>query len=132
MVSDLKTFTYKGCKIAAQKKSLFWGKFCNDQEVIQQWSGGYTTMIRRLYNNDQKVIQQGLGCYKTRIKRVCFLTQLQSLSIKRLLIKVVKSLRKKGFVFCEFCFTSMIFFSIGATIRISRDMLCLSYTGFLN
>ena len=26
MVSDLKTVANKGCRIAAQKKSLFWGK----------------------------------------------------------------------------------------------------------
>ena len=64
MVSDLKTLTNKGCKIAARaKKSWFWGNFCNDQEVIkqgsggiQQRSGGYTAGIRRLHNKDQEVM----------------------------------------------------------------------------
>ena len=63
MISDLSIFTNKGCKIAG-KKSLFWGKFCKDQEVIQQASGGHTTRIRRLYkkrirrlyNKDQEVM----------------------------------------------------------------------------
>ena len=32
MVSDLKTFTNKGCKIAAQKKELFLAKFCLTQQ----------------------------------------------------------------------------------------------------
>ena len=41
---------------------LFFRKF-KDQEVIQQGSGGYTTMIRSLYNKDQEVIQQGSGGY---------------------------------------------------------------------
>ena len=64
MVSDLKTLTNKGCKIAAcKKKGLFLGDFCNDQEVIkqgsggiQQRSGGYTAGIRRLHNKDQEVM----------------------------------------------------------------------------
>ena len=57
MVSHFKTFTNKGCKIAALQKRLFLGEFCQDQEVIQQGSGGYTKKIRRLYNKDQEVIQ---------------------------------------------------------------------------
>ena len=36
---------------------------------ILQGSGGYTTMIRRLYKNDQEVLQQGSGGYTTRIRR---------------------------------------------------------------
>ena len=53
MVSNLKTFTNKGCKIAAQFVFLFlfW-------EVIQQGPGGYTTRIRRLYNKDLEVINK--------------------------------------------------------------------------
>ena len=72
----MKTFTNKSCKIAA-KKVCFWSNFArtrrlynNDQEVIQQGSGGYTTRIRRLHNKDQElykkdqeVIQQGSGGY---------------------------------------------------------------------
>ena len=60
MVSDLKTFSNKECKIDA-KKSLFLCEFSRDQEVTQQRSGGYTTRIRRfttrirrLYNKDQE------------------------------------------------------------------------------
>ena len=34
-----------------------------DQEVLQQGSGGYTTGIKRFYDKDQEVIQQGLGFY---------------------------------------------------------------------
>ena len=46
-------------------RNFFWGgKFCKDQEVIQQGSGSYTTRIRRFYNKDQEVIQQGSGGYK--------------------------------------------------------------------
>ena len=65
MVSYLKTFTYKECKIAVQKKVCFWANFARirslynkDEEVIQQRSGGYTTRIRRLYNKDQEVISR--------------------------------------------------------------------------
>ena len=61
--SHLKTFTNKGCKIPAQTSVLLLllflanlglinhsslSQFCNEQEVIQQGSGGYTTRIRRL------------------------------------------------------------------------------------
>ena len=35
-----------------------------------QWSGGYTTRIRRLYNKDQEVLQQGSGGYTTRVRRL--------------------------------------------------------------
>ena len=75
MFSHLKTFSNKGCKIAAQKKKVcFWANFANNQEVIQQGSGsgncnlrverrtiqkgsgGYTTKIRKLYNKDQEVM----------------------------------------------------------------------------
>ena len=74
MSSHLKTFSNKGCKIAAQKKNSFWANFANNQEVIQQGSGsgncnlrverrtiqkgsgGYTTKIRRFYNKDQEVM----------------------------------------------------------------------------
>ena len=69
MVSDLKTFSNKGCKIAAQKKVSF--------ARIFQGSGDYTTRIMRLYNKDQEVykkdqevIQQGSGGYTTRIRRL--------------------------------------------------------------
>ena len=41
MVSHLKTFTNKGCKIAEQN-------FCRDLKVINQGLGAYTTRIRRL------------------------------------------------------------------------------------
>ena len=58
--------------------------------------------IRRLYNKDLEVIQQGSEGYKTRIRRLynkvrrlCFPTRLKSLSSKLLLIKCVKSPRKK-------------------------------------
>ena len=70
MVSDLNFFTNKGCKIAAFFFLFF--KFCKDQEVIQQGSGGYTTSIRRLYNKGQEFIQQGSGgyTYTTRIRRL--------------------------------------------------------------
>ena len=61
MVSDLKTFTNKGCKITAQKKKIFFVKFCKDQKVMEQGSGGYRTWIRRLQNNDQEVIEKGSG-----------------------------------------------------------------------
>ena len=59
VVSHLKTFTNKGCKIATQKKVCFWAG-----------SGCYTTRIRRLYNKDQEVIQQGLGGNKASIRRL--------------------------------------------------------------
>ena len=52
----------KGVK-SPRKKSLFLGKFCKDQEDIQQGSRGYTTRIRKLYNKDQEVLQQGSGGY---------------------------------------------------------------------
>ena len=70
MVSHLKTFTNKGCEIAAQKRKGFFegnldlinyyslSQFCKDQEVIHQGSAGYTTRIRRLYNKDQEVISR--------------------------------------------------------------------------
>ena len=45
----------KGLK-SPREKSSFLDKFCKDQEVKQQGSGGYTTRIRRLYNKDQDVI----------------------------------------------------------------------------
>ena len=70
MVSHLKKKnTYKGCKIAlmfflgfflanlgVNNLSLSFGKFCKDQEVLQQGSGGYTTRIRRLNIKNQEVI----------------------------------------------------------------------------
>ena len=53
MVSHLKTFNNKECKIAKQKKACFRANFVR---------------IRRLYNKDQGVIQQGSGGYTTRIR----------------------------------------------------------------
>ena len=53
MVSDLKTFTNKECKVAVQIFFCFWVNFLR---------------IRRLYNKDQEVIQQGPGGYTTRIR----------------------------------------------------------------
>ena len=65
MISDMKNFPNKGCKIANHKIVFFWANFAmirrlynKDQEVRQQRSGGYTTRIRKLYNKDQEVIQQ--------------------------------------------------------------------------
>ena len=55
MVSHLKIFSNKGCKISAQKK-VFLGEFCKDWGVTQQGSGGYTAKIGRLYNKDQVVM----------------------------------------------------------------------------
>ena len=62
MVSHLKTFTNKGCKIGVQKNIVL-GR-------ILQGSGDYTTRIRGLYNKDQEVIQQGSGSYTTMIRRL--------------------------------------------------------------
>ena len=45
MVSDLKTFINKGCKIAAQKKVCFWANFASlsrtflVEEVSMNWIG---------------------------------------------------------------------------------------------
>ena len=52
---------------------------------------------------------------------------------KLFLINGVKSLRRKKlfFFFYQFCLTSRIFFSIGATICIVWEMLCLPYTVYL-
>ena len=63
MVSDLKTFTNKGTKIAARKKKFVFGQ-------ILQRRGGYTTRIRRLYNQNQEVIHQGSEIYTPRISRL--------------------------------------------------------------
>ena len=78
----LKTFSKKGCKIAAQKKVGFWANFerirklfNKDQEVILQESGGYTTRIRSLYYKDQEFILQGSGGYTTRIRRLYYKDQ---------------------------------------------------------
>ena len=67
MVSDLKTFSNKECKIDAKKVC-----FCAN-----------LAGIRRLHNKDQEVIQQGSGGlqqgsegYTTRIRRICFPTRL--------------------------------------------------------
>ena len=77
MVSDLKTFTRKGCKIAAQKS--FFGQFCMDQEVIQQGSGGYTTRIRRLHNTDQEVISRIIlvSVLPTALVERCFVSRMR-------------------------------------------------------
>ena len=60
MVSDLKAITTKGCKIAGEKKMANFARIRRlhnkDQGVIQQGSGGYSTMIRRLYNKDLEVM----------------------------------------------------------------------------
>ena len=68
-------FYYKVCKVAAQKME--------DEEVIQQGSGGYTTRIRRLYKEDQEVMFSDAiieplqkpfayeGCKITAQKEVC-------------------------------------------------------------
>ena len=80
MVSNLKTFTNKGCKIAAQFVFfLFW-------EVIQQGPGGYTTRIRRLYNKDLEVINKdqevisriffGIGATIRIGQKRCFLSRM--------------------------------------------------------
>ena len=45
--------------------------------------------------------------------------------VKLLLIKDVKLMRNKNFVFRQNCVTRMIFFSIGATIRIGQERLFL-------
>ena len=47
-----------------------------------------------------------------------------------LLIKAVKSPRKKSLIFDKFCAYYQDFFGIGATIRIGGEMLCLPYAGF--
>ena len=80
MVSYLKPFTNKGCKIAGQK-NVYFGKFRfnyhsvnfarirrlynKDPEFIQQGSGGYTTKIRRFYNKDPEVISIFFGISAT-------------------------------------------------------------------
>ena len=56
MVSHLKTFTNKGCKIATQKKIVL-GEF---GKGIQQGSGGYTTRIRRLYKNQEVMFSDAI------------------------------------------------------------------------
>ena len=102
MVSDLETFTFTRCEITKQK-NWFLGKFC---KVIQQGSRGYTTRIRRLYNKDQEVMFSNA---------------------------IIESLQKtfayKGCKITAFSF-SPANFALLATIRISREMLCLPYAGF--
>ena len=94
MVSDVKTLTNKGCKIAAQNKIKKSGESINhyvdqvmifawlynkDQEVIQQGSGGYQTRIRRVYDKDQEVIT-----------RIFLLSLLLSASVERCFVSCMR------------------------------------------
>ena len=74
---------------------MFLGQFCQDQEVIQQGSGGYITKIRRLYKKDQEVMFSD-----------AIIEPLQNLfAYKGSKITVPK----KCVVFCEFCLISRFF-----------------------
>ena len=92
MVSHLKTFTSKGCRIAGRKKVSFWANFARIRrlynkyhEVILQVSGGYTTRIRRLYNKDREVIS-----------RILLVSVLLSPSVKRCFVS-----RMRDFLLCS-------------------------------
>ena len=46
--------------------------------------------------------------------------------------KGYKIAAQKSLIFDKFCFTSRIFFCIGATMRIGQEMICLPYAGFFS
>ena len=100
----MKTFTNKGCKIAVQKKFVFW-----------QGSGGYTTRIRRLYKDQEVMFSDAI------------IEPLQ----KTLAYKGCKITVEKKLVFSANFALVAGFFGIGAIIRIGQKMLCLPYAGFL-
>ena len=108
MVSDLKTFSNKGCKIEAKKE--------NKIGQSLQGSGGYTTRIRRFYNKFQEVMFSDAiiePLQKTFAYKGCKISAHNYFFFLLILPKYQK-----------------FFFYIGATIRIGQDMLYLPYAGF--
>ena len=128
MVSDFKTFTNNGCKIAAQK-SLFWGEFCLTEQdflisVFLTTFNGFLAPISRSPMSKllkfSEFLGKSYGKKRSKIKK------------KIIFHKGCKiAAQKKGFFFPENVALIAVFFSICATIRIGWAMLCLPYAGFL-
>ena len=116
MVSDLKTFAHKGCKIATAKKVLYGFFF-----ICSHCLNVYLPPLPEVQCSKILDFQNPWG--KSNGNKWFQIWRL-------LLIKGVKLQRKKNFFFGEFCLTSRIFFCIGGTVCIAWEMLCLQYAGF--
>ena len=116
MVSDLKAFAHKGCKIAAEKKSFFIDFFY------------LFTLFKRLF---------AAASWNPMSKHFRFSESLEKSNEKKwsqiwklLLIKGVKSPRKKKLVFLANFALLAVFFGIDTTTWIGREILCLPYAEF--
>ena len=119
VVSDLKTFAHKGSKIAAANSFFF-------RFVLLY----LFTLFKPLFTPTSWSLMSKLFRFSESLGKINGkkLSQIWKVLLKN----GIKSPRIYLFIFFffQFCLTGRIIFVISATIRISREMLCLPYAGF--
>ena len=114
MVSDLNRCAYKGCKMAAQKKKCFWANFALLGRIFLVLV--FLTPFNGLFAPTSRSPMSTLFRYSESLGKSN--GKKWSQIGKLLLIKGVKSPRKKKFVFfCEFCLTRGILVLLSALVE---------------
>ena len=116
MVSELNIFAQKWSKIAKAKKVVYGFLF-----ICSLCSNIFWAPLSR----------SPMSTFSLDFKKPWGkLMERSGLRFKYFVHKGYKITAYKSWIFDKFCLTSRIFFGIGATIRIGREMLCLLFEGF--